>query len=206
MRVFISHAKRDRDVASRLAESLQADGISAWSDDLIEPGARWEDSLQKAVDDSDAFVVLISSATSDESPSIRSEWSQILKRVWGDEATVVLPVLLDGTDPPGFLRDHASVRMHADEQTLAGEVVRYLHDPQELGVRRTEEGQIRLDRRLAELEESAASLAEAAETGVAKPPDSRGLARAHPRAPRPDRATYRTPVESAADSTYAANR
>lgn len=162
MRVFISHAKRDRDVASRLAEHLQADGITAWFDEVIEPGARWVDSLQKAVDDSDAFVVLISKATS-ESASIRSEWSQILKRVWGDEATVVLPVLLDSTDPPGFLRDHASVQMKADEQTLAAEVARYLHDPQELGVRRTEEGQIRLDRRLADLEESAATLAEAAE-------------------------------------------
>lgn len=163
LRVFISHASRDHDVATRLADRLQADGITAWSDDAIEAGARWQRSIQTAIKDANAFVVLISSATADESPAIRSEWSEILKRVWGDETTVVLPVQLDSTDPPGFLRDHATVQMRDDEGALADDVARHLRDPGQLGVRRTEEGQIRLDRRLAELEESAATLAEAAE-------------------------------------------
>jgi len=164
----MSYATADHRVAQELAAALRDNGFEVPLDldarievqDLKLRGES-EHSIMRSLDEADAFVVLVSAAAY-ATPSIRSEWIRIVKRIWGDASMIALPVLLDDSDPPGFLSDHTAVRWDDEHATLAREVIDYLRDPRERGVHQTVEGRIRRDRRLAEIERTAAALVEAA--------------------------------------------
>jgi hypothetical protein len=68
MRVFISHSSADRGLARELAARLSEDGAEAWSDENLFPGDNWGLELGKALEQSDAMVVLISPEAA------KSEW------------------------------------------------------------------------------------------------------------------------------------
>jgi hypothetical protein len=156
--VFLSYATADHRVAQELATALRDGGFDVPMDldartetrDLDLRGDS-ERSIMRWLDEADAFVVLVSTAAY-ATPSIRSEWIRIVKRIWGDATMIALPVLLDDSDPPGFLSNHTAVHWDVD----------YLRDPRERGVHQTAEGRIRRDHRLAEIEREATALVEAA--------------------------------------------
>ena len=59
--IFISYSRVNSDFAVRLSKDLDLAGINAWIDQSdIPTGARWDDTLQKAIDDSSVFLVLLS--------------------------------------------------------------------------------------------------------------------------------------------------
>lgn len=65
--VFISYSRRDSDFVRELHEALRERGKEVWVDwEDIPPAARWREELREALEDSDAFVFVISpdSATS----------------------------------------------------------------------------------------------------------------------------------------------
>jgi hypothetical protein len=103
-KAFLSYSHDDKEVATRIAEALRAGGIDVWFD-------RWEillgDSLvQKIFEEglagADAFLVLISKH------SISSAWVRqeldvaLIKRIEG--ITRIIPIILDGVQPPEQLR------------------------------------------------------------------------------------------------------
>lgn len=59
MKVFISHAFTDTKLAKRVADTLREAGFQVWDDTRILPGENWAESLGKALDESDAMVVLL---------------------------------------------------------------------------------------------------------------------------------------------------
>jgi hypothetical protein len=58
MRIFISYAQRDQELADRLAEVLRRNNFQVWDETLLLPGESWAQSLEQALQDSEAIVVL----------------------------------------------------------------------------------------------------------------------------------------------------
>lgn len=59
LKVFISHAYADADLARRIADVLQASGFQTWEDSQILPGDNWGEKLGEALRESNAMVVLL---------------------------------------------------------------------------------------------------------------------------------------------------
>lgn len=59
MKVFISHSFTDTKLAKRVADTLREAGFQVWDDTQILPGENWAESLGKALNESDAMVVLL---------------------------------------------------------------------------------------------------------------------------------------------------
>ena len=60
MKVFISHALKDKALAGKVAAILEEAGLDAWYDEHeIMPGENWADNISKALKESDAMVVLL---------------------------------------------------------------------------------------------------------------------------------------------------
>ena len=61
MKVFLSHAESDCEVARKLAAGLREAGHRVWSaEDKLFPGDNWALQIGKALEESEAMVVLIS--------------------------------------------------------------------------------------------------------------------------------------------------
>ena len=59
MKVFISHASADQDLARRVADVLKASGFQVWDESQVLPGDNWGEKLGQALEGSDAMVVLL---------------------------------------------------------------------------------------------------------------------------------------------------
>lgn len=103
-RAFLSYSHADRDIATQVAQRLQAGGIEVWFD-------RWEilpgDSLirkifEEGLAGADAFIILLSES------SVQSRWVQeelnaaLIRRIEG--VTRVIPVRIDDAQIPLPLR------------------------------------------------------------------------------------------------------
>lgn len=75
--VFISYASHDRPVVSRLVEVLQANGYSVWWDRAIQPGQRFDRSIDSALDRA-RVVVTVWSTRSVDSDWVRWESGEAL--------------------------------------------------------------------------------------------------------------------------------
>ena len=56
--VFISYASENLDTAQRVAEGLEAAGISVWWDRNIQVGTEWDKSIENALAAAKCVVVL----------------------------------------------------------------------------------------------------------------------------------------------------
>lgn len=61
LRVFVSYARENQDSARRLYRDLLSSGVDAWLDcEKLLPGQRWEQEIERAIRQSDYFVLLLS--------------------------------------------------------------------------------------------------------------------------------------------------
>lgn len=61
MKIYMSYTKTDRELARKLGDRLRSDGLSVWDPGVeIFPGDNWGKSIGKALDTSDAMVVIVS--------------------------------------------------------------------------------------------------------------------------------------------------
>lgn len=59
MKVFISHSRKDKGLAQRVAATLQDAGLEVWDDQTeILPGDNWAEKVAQALRESEAMVVL----------------------------------------------------------------------------------------------------------------------------------------------------
>ena len=59
--IFFSYSRSDAEFAQKLAKDLQAEGYSIWIDQIsVEPGTRWDSEVEKALESSDVFLVVLS--------------------------------------------------------------------------------------------------------------------------------------------------
>lgn len=123
MKVFISYADADREVAQRVTQSLKADGLSVWSDDDIAWGDNWAAKAAQGVKEADAIVALLTPASL-HSRAVRSDINYALgkKELKGK----FIPVWLSGEDSaqqesfPWILRHLPMIQLPDNEQDEDG--------------------------------------------------------------------------------------
>ena len=98
-RVFISYAREDEKFVLRLASELRTRGISIWLDQWdISPGADWDQSIDRALHESERFIVILSPAAV-SSRQVRAEIQAAI-----DTAKAVFPVLYKDCEVPRVIR------------------------------------------------------------------------------------------------------
>ena len=86
--VFVSYSHRDNTFADQLEAELEAAGIDAWTDNDLEAGEPWRDSIDKAI--KQCFAVLaVMSEDAKKSEYVTYEWSYAL-----GVGVTVIPIIL----------------------------------------------------------------------------------------------------------------
>jgi hypothetical protein len=91
--IFLSYASSDREVARKLAATLEQQGWSVWWDRTILPGKSFDEVIEAALNGTRCVIVLWS-ATSVSSDWVKNEAREGLRR------RILIPALLDGTTIP----------------------------------------------------------------------------------------------------------
>lgn len=99
--VFLSYARADRKRVEPIAQALRDAGIDLWWDALIEGGEAFARKIEERLARADAVVAIWSNA------SVASDWVRD-EAGQGRDSHKLVPISLDGTDPPlGFRQYHA---------------------------------------------------------------------------------------------------
>ncbi len=86
--VFISYSRKDLEFVDRLANDLKATGFEVWYDlSGLEPGTRWRQEIQAAIQDSQFFLVVLSPN------SIVSDWVEREFLFASEQEIKIIPVL-----------------------------------------------------------------------------------------------------------------
>lgn len=107
IRVFLSHATRDGDIAQKVGHHLSQAGYDVWDPaEQILPGADWAGELKQALDAAEAIVVFISpEAMASREISREIEYALSAKRLRGRLIPVIIrptkdaPWILDALEP-----------------------------------------------------------------------------------------------------------
>src|SRR6266567_8952428 len=114
--VFISYASDTKPLAEELTRALESQGIEPWVDFKdLQPGQRWREELERAIDAAQWFVILVGSK-SRATPWQEAEWSAALASSWADREKKLLPVVFGEGDPPPFLRNWVSLRIDPERE------------------------------------------------------------------------------------------
>lgn len=101
--LFLSYSRKDDARARRFSDWLERDGHDVWRDeDDIGGGTSFSIEIEKALKNSDAVVVLWSAE------SVRSAWVRD-EAGFGRDAGKLIPLSLDGTEPPLGFRQYQSI-------------------------------------------------------------------------------------------------
>lgn len=97
--IFFSYSRDDSKFVMELAKDLRAAGAKVWLDQLdIEPGSRWDSSVEKALQESNTLLVVLSNS-SVKSHNVMDEVSYAL-----EENKKVVPLLMENCQIPFRLR------------------------------------------------------------------------------------------------------
>jgi|GEM_PF-641011 len=98
-KTFLSYSRANKDFAIRLAKELKSEGFHVWLDQLDIPlGARWDVEVEKALEESEIFMIIMTPA-SISSENVRDEIGYAI-----DNGKRFLPVLLENCTVPLRLR------------------------------------------------------------------------------------------------------
>lgn len=98
MKVFISHAHTDAALVAQITEALQRSGLEVWDADReILPGDNWAGEVARALEESQAMVVLLTPDAAN-SPWVKREIEYALGAK--NYANRLIPVVVG--DPDGF--------------------------------------------------------------------------------------------------------
>jgi hypothetical protein len=171
MRIFISFAKRDADLATQLEAALRRNNIETRSSLDVASGEDWKRIVDRESASADGYVFLLGAGAS-ANPQLQAEWRWLLRNDWESKKPLI-PVIHphDGAlqDLPPFLRNRRAI-FTTDFDTAIGEL-RYLVEHPTETLDRTHEQQSRVEqkKRLNELKDYALSLKEESARGEAKP-------------------------------------
>jgi formylglycine-generating enzyme required for sulfatase activity len=88
--VYISYAHKDQTYARKLRDSLRQRGLEVWMDEHLKSGDRWLRTIEQAVRDSAAFVVVMTPESRD------SKWVEREILLAESEGKPIFPLLLRG--------------------------------------------------------------------------------------------------------------
>ena len=119
--IFVSYSSNDRPFAIKLTEELEKLGANIWIDQLgIELGENWDGAIEKALDDSNSFLLLIS-PTSVESPNVQDEVSIAI-----EENKKMIPVLIKPCELPMRWKRRQYADLTSDSEKALKEVLNAL--------------------------------------------------------------------------------
>ena len=99
--VFISYVRENSDVVDRLANEFTARGVTVWLDrNNIEPGARWQDAIKKAIRSGKFFIACFSQESNERKRTyMREEITLAIDelRLRPSDTTWFIPVLHNET-------------------------------------------------------------------------------------------------------------
>jgi hypothetical protein len=98
-RTFISYSRINKEFALKLALELKSAGLDIWLDQLDIPiGEQWDDAIEKALEDCEIFMVILTPASS-MSDNVKDEIGYAI-----DSGKRILPILLENAKVPLRLR------------------------------------------------------------------------------------------------------
>lgn len=103
LKVFISYAKENSEHASRFYELLTQEGASPWMDEKkLLPGQNWEAEIEKAFNDANVILLLLSSKSVSKRGFVQREANDAIERLRYKQPTdiYVIPLLLEPCDVP----------------------------------------------------------------------------------------------------------
>ncbi len=106
VKVFLSHSSEDASTAAHLHDVLTENGFAVWLDvTCLLPGQDFAGEIRDAVATSDIIAVLVSKSSVDKAGYIQREIRLALDHALEKPpgSIYVIPVLVDGTPPPGDL-------------------------------------------------------------------------------------------------------
>jgi hypothetical protein len=111
--VYISYARKDEAWVKQFASALKEAGANVWSDQELEPGERWQESLEAALRESNTLVVVLSP----ESVESRWTYAELGAAVAGGKK--IIPVINQEVDlarAPMLLRKYTALREPSPEK------------------------------------------------------------------------------------------
>ena len=121
--IFISHSSADNDFARTLAGQLENAGFDVWVDfDAIGPGDRWVQTIQKAIEDCGAAVVVMSRAGRD------SEWVERETLLAMDLRKPIHTALIDDIPLPLHLINRQYTDFRADQSQASARLIKALRE------------------------------------------------------------------------------
>ena len=94
-RTFISYSRINKEFALELALELRNSGFDIWLDQLdIPTGSRWDDEVEKALEECEIFMVILTPASS-TSDNVKDEIGYAI-----DAGKRILPILLENAKVP----------------------------------------------------------------------------------------------------------
>jgi hypothetical protein len=107
-RIFLSYAREDQEKVEKLYQNLSSEGFKPWMDRKdIYGGEEWRFSIQKAIRDSDFFLVCLSSSSVGKRGFLQVEIKKALD-IWQEKLVgdiYLIPVRLEDCEVPELLRD-----------------------------------------------------------------------------------------------------
>lgn len=104
--VFVSYKTEDRPRAAQVVAALQAQGLSVWWDQHIEPGTHWRETITQSLMSARCVVVLWTKASVAAGGRFVHDEASLAQR-----RGVYLPVRLDEVDPPLGFGQHQSISL-----------------------------------------------------------------------------------------------
>ncbi len=99
---FLSYARADQERAAKLARALEVAGVDLWWDTMIEGGAAFAKSIEAALENSNAVIVVWSAA------SVGSDWV-LDEAAKGRDLRKLVPVTFDGIEAPLGFRQYQAI-------------------------------------------------------------------------------------------------
>lgn len=100
--VFISHSTKDDPVVHAIRDALQGLGVPVWADSYrLTGGDALEPAITRAIDDAPHAIAVLSTHAIN-SPWVRKEIQYALKKQAAHPGFKVIPVMLDGIEPPAL--------------------------------------------------------------------------------------------------------
>lgn len=119
LKVFVSYAKEDRDLALKYYDLFLQEGAAPWMDvKHLLPGQNWEAEIEKAFSDANVVVLMLSKQSVNKRGFVQREANDAIERLRYKQPTdiYVIPLLLEPCDVPS----HISGRLQYVDLSTAG--------------------------------------------------------------------------------------
>jgi hypothetical protein len=156
--VFISYPQEAQADASKLAATLNQKGLSAWTagDNLSDNNRDWKTEVENALKSAVAIVFLVYPKR-EPSYWLQHEYMNALESYWSGSAKILVPVLIGNVEPPSFLRQWQSLKVHdkSDWDRAASQLAKWIEEDQQVRNRPTQKDKKEFNRRLNNIAEVA---------------------------------------------------